>query len=102
MADEIWWLYLIECRGGGIYTGIAKDVEARYRKHESGKGAAYTKMNPPVRLLGKLAYPDHRSAAQAEVAMKRLKPLEKRQWAMVMGEFTSPPLADNRSQRCSA
>jgi putative endonuclease len=79
---EIWWLYMIECEGGGIYTGIAKDVQARYEKHAKGKGAKYTKMNPPVRLLCSVEYQNHREAAEAEYAMKQLKPLEKLRWAL--------------------
>ena len=75
---------MIECKGGGIYTGIAKDVEARYRQHETGKGARYTRMNPPVRLLAKAVYPSHREAAQMEAALKRLTPPEKRRWAFAL------------------
>lgn len=74
---ETWWLYMIECRGGGIYTGIAKNVQARYEQHAKGKGAKYTKMNPPVRLLCKAEYPNHREAAVAEYEMKRLNHWEK-------------------------
>ena len=80
-----WWLYMIECRGGGIYTGIALDVGKRYEMHVSGKGAKYTRMNPPVRLLAKKQFPDRRSAAQAEYAMKQLTPLQKRQWVYALG-----------------
>ena len=79
-----WWLYMIECRGGGIYTGIAIDVDERFKTHVAGKGAKYTKMNPPLRIIAKQRFPDRRSAAQAEYAMKRLTPLEKRQWAFTM------------------
>lgn len=79
-----WRLYMIECRGGGIYIGIAVDVGERYSKHVSGKGAKYTKINPPMRLLAQKEFPDRRSAAQAEYAMKRLTPLEKRQWALAL------------------
>ena len=63
---------MIECRGGGIYTGIAKDVQARYEQHAKGKGAKYTKMKPPVRLLYKREFPDHRSAAIEERRVKSL------------------------------
>ena len=77
---------MVECRGGGIYTGIAKDVDARYRQHEAGKGARYTRMNPPVALLAKARFPNHREAAQMEVALKRLKPQEKRRWAWALTE----------------
>ena len=39
---------MIECRGGKIYTGIAKDPDARYRQHLTGTGAAFTRMNPRI------------------------------------------------------
>lgn len=71
MADT-WWLYMIECQGGGIYTGIAKDVEARYAQHVKGKGAKYTKMNPPVKLLLQMEYASHQVAAKEECKIKRL------------------------------
>ena len=38
-----WFLYLIECDDGSVYTGIATDVQARYAKHVTGKGARYTR-----------------------------------------------------------
>jgi len=71
MADT-WWLYMIECQGGGIYTGIAKDVEARYAQHVKGKGAKYTKMNPPVRLLLQVEFANHQEAAKEERRIKTL------------------------------
>ncbi len=77
---EAWWLYMIECRSGGIYTGIAKNVDARYEKHVRGKAAKYTRMNPPVRLLCKVEFSSHRQAAVAEYEMKRLKRAEKLRW----------------------
>lgn len=76
---------MIECRGGGLYTGIAKDVQARYEKHVKGKGAKYTKMNPPERLLCWVEYQSHRDAAQAEYEMKLLKRWQKLQWALAYG-----------------
>lgn len=82
--DKPWWLYMIECRGGGIYTGIAVDVDARYQKHVAGKGAIYTKLNPPVRLLARKEYPSRRLAAQAEYAMKQLSAIEKWRWVYAL------------------
>lgn len=76
-----WWLYMLECRGGGIYVGITKDVAKRYEKHRKGSGATYTRINPPIRLLANQPYPSRRTATKAEVAMKRLKPLIKWAWA---------------------
>lgn len=81
-AEPAWWLYMIECRGGGIYTGIAIDVDRRYEKHAAGKGARYTRINPPVRLLCRHPFPDRGSAARAEYAIKRL-PVD-RKWRLAM------------------
>ena len=50
-GGKTWWVYMISCRGGKIYTGTAIDPEARYEAHRAGKGAAFTRANPPVALL---------------------------------------------------
>lgn len=73
-----WFLYLLECEDGSIYTGIAVDVDARFAKHRSGRGARYTRARPPKRILGAVEYPDRSSASKAEHAMKRLSAAEKR------------------------
>ena len=73
-----WFLYLIECADGSIYTGIARDVAARYAAHVSGKGARYTRSHPPARLLASQAHPDRSSALKAEYRVKQLSAAEKR------------------------
>jgi putative endonuclease len=73
-----WYLYLIECKDGSIYTGISVDVAARYAAHVSGKGARYTRSHPPRRLLVSIDYPDRSSAARAEYETKQLSAAEKR------------------------
>jgi len=80
----MWWLYLIECQGGSLYTGITNDVEARYQVHCAGKGARYTRMYPPVRLLAAQPFENRSEASKAEYAMKRLAPAEKRAWAQTV------------------
>lgn len=77
-----WFLYLIECKDGSIYTGIAVDVHARYAAHQKGKGARYTRSRPPRRLLATVEYPDRSTASKAEYAMKRLSALEKRRFCL--------------------
>lgn len=69
---KAWHLYLIECRSGAYYAGITTDVEARFNAHAAGKGARFTRANPPVRLLGSAAFPDRSSASRAEWAIKQL------------------------------
>lgn len=73
-----WFVYLIECLDGSIYTGIATDVDRRYAMHVAGKGARYTRSRPPRRLLGSRGFSDRSSALRAEYAIKQLSPAQKR------------------------
>lgn len=84
MAAKRWFLYLIECRDGNIYTGITVDVTARYAAHARGKGARYTRSHPPLRLLTAIDYPDRSSASIAEHAVKQMSPAEKRAYALLL------------------
>ena len=72
-----WYVYLIECRDGSLYTGIAVDVARRYAKHVAGTGARYTRSHPPLRLLGHCAYPGRSEASTAEYRIKQLTPAQK-------------------------
>ena len=73
-----WYVYLIECEDGSLYTGVAVDVERRYAQHQAGKGARYTRSHPPRRLLARFEHPDRSSALKAEYAIKQLTAAEKR------------------------
>ena len=73
-----WFVYLLECRNGHVYTGIATDVEARYAAHLAGRGARYTRANPPLRLLAAFACADRSVASRAEAALKKLPSTAKR------------------------
>ena len=76
-----WFLYLIECTDGSIYTGITVDVAARYAAHCAGSGARYTRAHPPRRLLGWETHPDRSTASKAEIRIKRLNAGDKRRYA---------------------
>ena len=70
--DRQWCLYLIECRNGAMYAGITNDIDARYAAHVAGRGARYTRSNPPVRLIGFKACGDRAAASRAEWEIKQL------------------------------
>lgn len=72
---------MIACRGEKVYTGTARDPEARFRAHRSGKGAAFTRANPPLELLRCESYPDRKAACRAEAALKKLSREKKLAWA---------------------
>jgi len=78
-AAKRWYVYLILCRGGAIYTGIALNVAERYAQHVAGIGARYTRVNPPLELLTKFACSSQSQAGRMEAAIKRLAANDKRE-----------------------
>ena len=72
-----WVLYLLECNNGAFYAGITNNLEQRYAAHLSGKGARYTRANPPLRILASKSYADRSAASVAEAQLKQL-PLHKK------------------------
>lgn len=72
-----WCLYLIECVNGALYAGITNDLPRRYAAHCDGRGARYTRANPPRRLVGSRPYADRAAASRAEHAIRRLPPARK-------------------------
>lgn len=78
--EKIWWLYLLACKGGRMYAGIAVDVRARFELHASGKGAKFTRANPPRRILAAQSFPNRSEALKAEYALKQLDRAAKLKW----------------------
>jgi putative endonuclease len=76
-----WFVYMLECAGGRIYTGIAVDVEARYAKHQCGRGAAFTRINPPLRLMAAAPCGSQAEATREEARLKKLRRPDKLAWA---------------------
>jgi putative endonuclease len=83
-----WTLYLLECRNGSLYTGITNNLEARYQAHLSGKGAKYTRANPPISILATAEFPDRSSASRAEWAIKQ-QPRHKKREAVLHFESSN-------------
>lgn len=71
-SQVLWVLYLLECRGGSLYAGITNNMEARFKAHRDGKGAKYTRANPPIRIVATRVYASKSDALKAEIALKRL------------------------------
>lgn len=77
-SKEHWYLYILLCDNGSYYTGITKDLQRRFNQHKLGKGAKYTKRNPPKKLVYFENHSDHRAAARKEVEIKKLSHLQKK------------------------
>ena len=66
------YCYIVECADGTFYTGWAVDPERRLAVHNKGRGARYTRMRLPVKLVYVEAQPDRTTAMQRETAIKRM------------------------------
>lgn len=80
--NEGYWLYLLSCRDGRTYVGISKDPMKRYAEHAAGRGSTFTKINPPVALLGAQYVGESLvEARRAEAALKKQSLRFKLRWA---------------------
>ena len=73
-AHSSWVVYLLECglgRRTSLYCGITNDLDARFKAHVAGKGAKYTRANPPRRVVGSCSFENRSSASRAEWQLKR-------------------------------
>ncbi len=70
VREQPWFLYVVECSDGTLYTGVTPDVERRVRQHNVGHGAAYTRARRPVRTIAAWCFPDRSAALRAEVLYK--------------------------------
>ena len=72
-----WFLYILRCGDGTLYTGIATNVAERLAKHECGRGARYTRGRGPLELRAIRRCADKSRALRLEHAVKRLSRAEK-------------------------
>lgn len=73
----MWYLYILQCGDGSLYTGITTDVEKRLEAHRSGKGAKYTRGRAPLELKYREACGTHSDALKRELEIKHLSREEK-------------------------
>ncbi len=72
-----WGVYIVRCSDGSLYTGVAKDVEARLNKHNLGKGAVYTRSRRPVRKVYEESGMTHSQALVREAGIKAMSRAKK-------------------------
>ena len=87
---EEWFVYIVECKDKTFYIGTTNDVEKRVAKHNSGKGAKYTRGRTPVKLKYTQAFENRSEACKHEYKLKRLTREEK------VALFRSNPSSDIR------
>ena len=72
-----YYVYVIQCKGNSFYTGYTKDLDLRMRLHMSGKGARYTRMHKPLKLVYVEKVGSRLEAMKREKKIKRLNHRQK-------------------------
>ena len=87
-----WYLYLLECQNGRLYSGITTNLAARLDKHRRGKGGMFTRLNPPRRFIAATIFENRAEASKAEYRMKQLTAAEKMQAAASWPQLALPSI----------
>jgi len=77
MENENWFVYILLCIDGTLYTGITNDIKKRMLAHDKGKGAKYTKGRGPFKLIYKDNLNTLSLAMKEEIRIKKLKKIQK-------------------------
>jgi len=72
-----WFVYMVRCRTGQLYTGITSNIKRRLEEHNRGIGSKFTQGRRPVKLVYKESCRDRSSATKREIAIKRMTRVDK-------------------------
>jgi predicted GIY-YIG superfamily endonuclease len=67
-----WFVYILRCADGTLYTGITKDLARRTRQHNNGTAARYTRSRRPVERVYQEPQCSQSQALKREAAIKKL------------------------------
>ena len=66
----MYYVYLIECKDGTLYTGITTDIQRRFKEHRLGRGGSYTRSKKVKKVLYTEEHKDRSSALKRETEIK--------------------------------
>ncbi len=72
-----WYVYMVRCKDGSLYTGATNDLQKRVTTHNAGRGARYTRSRLPVALVYSRRVRDRSRALSVEARLKQLTRAEK-------------------------
>lgn len=72
MDTPAYFVYILQCGDGSLYTGITTDLARRLKEHVEGTGGHYTRARGAVRIIYSERHPDRSAASRREAGVKRL------------------------------
>lgn len=93
-----WWVYMVRCQSGRLYTGITTDTARRFREHcgEGGRGARFFRSDPAEAMVYTEPADNRSQASRREAAIKKL--LRPQKLALIAAAL-SPPLDPSNNAR---
>lgn len=73
----MWYLYILLCQDGSLYTGITVDVEKRFNAHQTGKGGAFTRSHKPIKIVYTEEFINRSTALKREIEIKKFSHIQK-------------------------
>jgi len=67
----MYFVYILECEDGSLYTGITTDVERRFAEHKNGIGSNFTRAKKAKQIIYSEEHPDRSSASKREAEIKK-------------------------------
>jgi len=98
--EQEWFLYLLRCADGTLYTGVTTDLDRRLGEHNAGRGARYTAGRRPVWLIASWRFPGRSEAQQAEARLRRLPHGEKERLALAGAPLAGAPFCGAPHRFC--
>lgn len=71
-TNTLWFVYILRCSDGTLYTGITKDIDRRFEQHNKGTASKYTRSRLPVKLVYQESQPNQSLALKREAAIKEM------------------------------
>lgn len=72
MQYKMWFVYILLCKDGSLYTGISNNLEKRFLEHKAGKGGRYTRSHNAVKLIYSEDFNTQSEALKRERQIKNL------------------------------
>lgn len=93
MGEMVWWVYMLRCGDGSLYTGIATDVDRRFSEHESqgSKTAKYLRGRLPLEIVFRKEIGSRSEACKEELRLKKMSRREKLMFVGVGYEDRASP-----------
>lgn len=66
----MWYVYILLCTDGSLYTGVTNKLQKRFLEHKSGKGGRYTRSHKPIKIVYQEKLPTHSEALKREAEIK--------------------------------